>query len=724
MIGILTEKPSAGRNFAKALTGSSSTMSGTFNGESFIIVSARGHLYAMMQPEKQVAPALSAQYKDWSVTNLPWNEKEIQWKREKAKGASSLLADLKRTLSTCSEIVIATDVDPTGEGQLLAWEILDELNLRPKKYSRMYFTDEAEASLQKAFASRKPIASMETDTEYLKALYRSKWDYLSMQFTRIASKEAPRGVVLRQGRLKSSMVYLVGEQLDAIANYKKVPSYQNRFRDENGVVYKDVDEPVFPQEKDVPKKYGPSSVIVDSKTKKKTAPPRLIDLAGMSSILAGQGIKAKTVLETYQKMYEAKVVSYPRTEDKIITKEQFDELLPKIDAIANVVGIDKSLLTRRSPRPTHVKSGGAHGANRPGPNVPSSLDDLKKYGTGAKEIYLLLARNYLSMLGEDYEYEQQAGHLEKYPSFKGTVNVPLSMGYKAIFADTDEVDPLVGDGLGKIAQPFVHEGFPQKPSTPTMKWLMKQLEKHDVGTGATRTGIYADVTNAKSKYPLLMENRGKISMTDYGNMSYKLLPNTHIGNIKLTESLMQNMRAIGEGKLHPDQLLGQMQDLVRDDIKTMEQNGIKMRKDLGETMGKQFEEKEKFEGMWNGKQVRVTRVQRGYRLTDKECETLLDGGSVTCTFKSAAGKPYKMAGRLADLEYKGRKYVGIDFKFPEGVPDKWCGHTFTDEEKEQLEAGLSIFIEGFVSKKGNTFDANVSYTEGEDGKKRIVPEFN
>lgn len=34
-----------------------------------------------------------------------------------------------------------------------------------------------------------------------------------------------------------------------------------------------------------------------------------------------------------------------------------------------------------------------------------------------------------------------------------------------------------------------------------MKWLMKQLEKRDVGTGATRTSAYSEVTNDKAKYP-------------------------------------------------------------------------------------------------------------------------------------------------------------------------------------------------------------------------------
>lgn len=77
-------------------------------------------------------------------------------------------------------------------------------------------------------------------------------------------------------------------------------------------------------------------------------------------------------------MYENQIVSYPRTEDMEVTPEQFGELLPLVDKIAGVVGVDTSLLSHRTARKTHVKEGGAHGANRPGINVPESLAELER----------------------------------------------------------------------------------------------------------------------------------------------------------------------------------------------------------------------------------------------------------------------------------------------------------------------------------------------------------
>lgn len=732
-IGILTEKPSAARHFAAALGG----MKGTYKGEEYVITAARGHLYEFADPAQMVAAGLSEQYKSWELEHLPWNPDDFTWERVMKPGAQATLKEIKTALSACDEIVIATDVDPSGEGTAIAVNILDELKLTGKKTTRMYFTDEAPASLQKAFTARVPVPDPLQDSDYLMANYRTKFDLLSMQWTRIASKSAGQRAVLRQGRLKSAMVKLVGDQLKAHNDYKKIPFYENRFKDENGVVYTSEDEPSFPDKKDVPKGYVTSPVVLDSKTDKRQSPPRLMDLAGLSAVLSAKGVKAETVLSVYQKLYESQIVSYPRTDDKCITTEQFNELLPRIDKIAAVVGTNTQLLTQRTPRKTHVKDTGvAHGANRPGPEVPASMDELKtKFGPVAPLIYELLAKNYLAMLAEDYLYERQEGHLEKYPAFKGAANVPKSLGYKAVFdadaskGDADEMDDDENaTGLGTSADPFVHEGFPKRPAHPSMKWLMKQLEKRDVGTGATRTSTYAEVTNDKAKFPLLSEKRGKITMSEYGDMGYLLLPGTHIGDLTVTEYVQSEMKAVAAGKKSADEALSVVAQWVTSDIKTMQTNAVTMKQELGVTA---VQTREKFEGTWTrtGQQVSFNRVWgtnphwKGHRFTDEECARLLKGDVISFDAVSKAKKNYTAMGSLEEGEFNGRKFVGFkpdfDKKDPTAspVPKVLLGHTFTADERKRLEAGEKVFVDGMKSKKGNIFGSTL-YVGVKDGETR------
>ncbi|NKR80256.1 hypothetical protein GS491_24090 [Rhodococcus hoagii] len=225
-----------------------------------------------------------------------------------------------------------------------------------------------------------------------------------------------------------------------------------------------------------------------------------MDLAALSSLLSKKGFGAKNVLETYQKMYEVQVVSYPRTEDKFISPEQFNELLPLVDAIAAVVGVDSAALsTARRARVTSSLVG----RTVPTARAPTSLpawprgEEIRRAGPGnlrgaGEELF--------DDAGRGLRVRPAPGHVEKYPTFVGSLNVPAVLGWKGVFVveddDTDEPEPASGaTTLGKLAEPFVHEGFQARPPHPTMSWLMKQLEKRSVGTGATRTSTYAEVTN-------------------------------------------------------------------------------------------------------------------------------------------------------------------------------------------------------------------------------------
>lgn len=720
MLGILCEKPSAARNFAKALGG----MSGTFNGEAYIITHLLGHVYGYTTDlSKQVPGGKADLYVKWNINNLPWNVNDFAWKRAPKTGTSDVRKKVKGDLSKVDEIVIATDVDPSGEGFVLAWEAMEELALSNKKFSRMYFTDESEKSIQQAFKARKPVKPL-SDPEYLMGDYRTKWDFMSMQFTRIATLMGS-GALLRQGRLKSAMVVMVGDQLKAIEEYErtKKKNYTLRFRDDNGIMYTSKEEGVYEKEEDVSMAHvGPSAVKLLEKKRKSTPPRKLLDLAGLSSRLASKH-SASTILSTYQKMYEDQIVSYPRTEDKTITPEQFNELLPHVDKIAKLVGVDSGLLTHRTSRKTHVKVGGAHGANRPGLRVPNSLNELSKYGAAAKDIYLMLAKNYLAILAEDYVYDTHYGCIESYPSFKGQTNVAVDLGWRGVFDDKDDEDEATS-GLGSRAEPFVYDFYPPRPSAATMKWLMKELEKRNIGTGATRTSTYSEVTRPKSvknKYPLLKDSKGKITMTEFGSESYRIIQGTNIASLDITKQLEDEMALVAKGKFSESDGFNRLAQYVKEDIETMRKNRDVLVEKGVMTMA---EDRERYEGVWNGEKVSFYRDVFGTRLDDDACEALLNGEEVEVQLTSKAGKPYTKLGKLKKMtSKKGNEFVGIDLYFPKH-PTGWCQVTFTPDEIKKLKAGERVYREDFVSKKGSNFSAYVSYQEQSDGSFKIVPEFN
>lgn len=179
-VGIICEKPSARRNFAKALGGDR----GKYKGQDYLIVNLRGHLYQYVEPNKQVDKELQSKYGSWALSNLPWEYEDFKWKRSIVPGTSKLIKEIKDELSKCSEIIIATDYDAiSGEGFLLAAELLIEtglINKKNMKFSRMIFLDETPKTIQKSFEDRIELDNIYEYSEYKKSLFRSQWDFINL----------------------------------------------------------------------------------------------------------------------------------------------------------------------------------------------------------------------------------------------------------------------------------------------------------------------------------------------------------------------------------------------------------------------------------------------------------------------------------------------------------------------------------------------------------------
>lgn len=754
---LITEKPSAARAFEKALGG----RRGTFEGVDYEIVNARGHLYELIpepveQLEDSATEAERAKVASWDLANLPWDLSRFTWTYRPIKDTAKERREIGEAMARADVIVCATDVDPSGEGGSIWGNIVRELGYEGKKpLERMRFLDESVPSLQKGFREREPIASLGTFGEYRMSQMRSAWDLASMQFTRAATRAVGKpGTLLRQGRLKSAMLLLVGDQLKAYNAYVKVVRYQNRFRDENGVMYTDPEEPIFDTESQVPRSYTASAVVVDEKVMKSTAPPKFLDLSALSAKLASKGHSADSVLKTYQDMYEKSWVSYPRTEDRIISVEQHEEMLPLREKVAGVVGVDPSILTHTKPRRTHVKDGGAHGANRPGLVVPPSMSEIRSaHGELGVLIYDEVARSWLASLCEDYQYEAQSGHLQEYPTFLGKTAVPKAPGWKAVreTVDEDESDES-SSGLGTNADPFIHEVIPPRPAYPTMAWLMKQLERgagsenldddarEPIGTGATRTSTFAEISAPKSKqrpHPLFVEKKGRISLTDEGELGYLVLPGTKIGSLGITAEVFDAMRRVAAGEVTAESELAKVADLVVHDVAKMQANAEAARAEHG--IGGAGEVIGVFTP--TGQKVSFAGAFCDHVYSESEKAALLAGEEISFEAVSPrTGKAFTATGRLGEGEWKGKKTFGFQLT---GSPGGGSGTTgvfaptgeqvsfrasfgkrdFTDDEIAALLRGESIEFEA-TSAKGSVYMAQGKLKHGSyNGKETFGFEF-
>lgn len=666
---ILTEKKSAFDNFKNALGG----VEGTFNGHSYRLTHAQGHLMEFANPEDQVKADLKKRYQSWDLDTMPWNIDDFNWRLVPIKTSRRVLNKIQSDSNDAKAIVIATDNDASGEGELLAWEIINAIGWHGPVY-REYHDDESAPAIKKALQQLKDVSNQQEDGDYLKAKTRSQWDFVSMQLTRIATSIL-RGAgynvrVVNQGRLKSTMVSLIHKRLEARANYVKKPFYEVKFRDENGHLYARVvkkdDEAKLKEIRHQTKedataeqaKYQTSGVNEVKRVGKKTAPKTLIDLSRLDALLSKKGYSSKLIQTTYQTLYEKQYVSYPRTDDKAITKNQFDELVTNRDALAKLVGIDAGLLTHLEPRPKLIDEAVTHGANRPGPKVPASLDELAaavkdNQGDCAKDIYRLLAKSALAILGEDYEYEEVTGEVADHPEFITRFKQPVKLGYQLIYHEGEL--PKKQKPLGATAKPEVTEGANPKPSEPTKLWLFKQLSsvgKYGIGTGATQQSTMADLTN-KSGHYLITDTRGKLGLTETGKFAALIANGSYIASPSITVQLFEGMDGIRAFKQQPKRVLYTVNDVVNDALKTFPKNVALVKEKVPLTeknRAKQFAKKDRVPITYEGKEYQFNRDWGEHHFNDDELASLEKGESITFRYKGR-----DMTGKLGLKTYKGGK---------------------------------------------------------------------
>lgn len=257
-----------------------------------------------------------------------------------------------------------------------------------------------------------------------------------------------------------------------------------------------------------------------------------------------------------------------------------------------------------------------------------------------------------------------------------------------------------------------------------MTWLMKQLDKHDVGTGATRTSTYAEVTGGKNA--LLKETKSKLMMSEIGELNYRLLPGTFIGDLSLTETVYKNMDAIEAGSLDTATALAPVKDWVMKDVEVMKANAKLIPQELGASLSRGASNREYYQGQWNGKPVKFNRKFTSHRFTDEECRALCNGETITVPGTTKDGKSFKATGKLADISttIDGKKVNYVGFKLDPMAVDEtvyavgrwvkedkdvkfkrtWSNHTFTETEIADLLAGKKISFET-TTKAGKPYTA-------------------
>ena len=356
---IITEKPSVAMEFAKALKINTNRKNGYLESEEWIITWCVGHLVTMSYPE-----VYDEKLKFWRLDTLPFIPKE--WKYEIIPAVQNQFNIVKQLLQREDVEEIYNAGDSGREGEYIQRLVFMMAKPNPKaKMKRVWIDSQTEEEILRGIREAKDLSEYDSlsDSAYL----RAKEDYLiGINFSRllsiifrkkIQSQTNKEKINIFVGKVITCVLVMVVSREREIRNFVKTKYYkiigefgneQGKFEAEWKVNEKSkmfnspllYNESGFKKEEEA-KKFiqtliNKKAIITElKKAKQKENAPLLFNLAEIQNECTKRfKIKPDETLEVIQNLYEKKLVTYPRTDARVLSTAVAKEITKNLNGLA------------------------------------------------------------------------------------------------------------------------------------------------------------------------------------------------------------------------------------------------------------------------------------------------------------------------------------------------------------------------------------------------------
>lgn len=357
---IITEKPSVAMEFAKALKINTKRQNGYLESDEWIITWCVGHLVTMSYPE-----AYDENLKSWKLSTLPFIPKE--WKYEIIPAVKNQFDIVEKLLKREDISVIYNAGDSGREGEYIQRLVFMMAKPNPNaEIKRVWIDSQTTEEIERGIKEAKALSEYDSlsDSAYL----RAKEDYLiGINFSRLLSLIYGRDLakslneqkaVISIGRVMTCVLGMIVTREREIRNFKKQNFYKiiGKFGNnesnfeaqwqatEKSKVYNLpllYNETGFKKEEDAKKhidymKSSSKEAIVKEITKKKTKEnaPLLFNLAEIQNVCSKKfKISPDETLNIIQELYEKKLVTYPRTDARVLSSTVAKEISKNLNGL-------------------------------------------------------------------------------------------------------------------------------------------------------------------------------------------------------------------------------------------------------------------------------------------------------------------------------------------------------------------------------------------------------
>lgn len=629
----IAEKPSVAQEFAKALKLNTRRKDGYLEADSAIVTWCVGHLVTMSYPE-----VYDAKLKRWRLDTLPFLPKEFKYEVIPAVAKQFQIVKEQLTREDVDTIYVCTDSGREGE---YIYRLVEQMaGVKGKVRKRVWIDSQTEEEILRGIQEAKPLEDY--DNLSASAYLRAKEDYLmGINFSRLLTLKYGNSIsnylqtnytVLSVGRVMTCVLGMIVRREREIREFVKTPffrvistvdvegqTFEGEWRavkgsryfesfdlyKENGFQKREkAEELITYLSQPLPLT---CEILSIEKKKEKKNPPLLFNLAELQNECSKRfKISPDETLRIVQELYEKKLVTYPRTDARVLSTAVAKEIHKNLNGLSKYemagpflsdilrFGSHKGLEKTRYVNDKQITD---HYAIIP---TGQGLPALQAVAPTARQVYDLIVRRFLSIFYPPAVYQKVSIVTKrKEEQFFSSFKVLAEEGYLKVTGvpgtkkgeDAGEDNENQDEDLFSLVQKLRKgmqlnvQGFQIKEgeTSPPKRYnsgsiilamenagqliedeeLRAQIKGSGIGTSATRAEILKKLIHIK--YLALNKKTQIITPTLLGEMVFDVVGHSirSLLNPELTASWEKGLNYVAEGEITPEEYMVKLERFVQ-----------------------------------------------------------------------------------------------------------------------------------------------------------------
>ena len=569
----IAEKPSVAREIA-AVLGANNRHDGYYEGNGYMVTYTFGHLCTLFEPNDY-----KPHWKSWNLNYLPMLPEKFKTKVVDNPGIQKQFQIVKKLFDQATLVINCGDAGQ--EGELIQRWVIEQADYKGE-VKRLWISSLTTEAIKEGFEKLQP--SEKYDNLYYAGFSRAIGDWLlGMNATRLYTvKHGGYKQVLSIGRVQTPTLAMIVNRYKEIQNFIPQPFWELQtvyretlFNCEEGKFQKREDGEAFAKVV----KENEFEIISSTKKKGKEYAPKLFDLTGLQVYCNKKfGFSADETLKIAQKLYEQKVITYPRVDTTYLPNDVYPKVSGILKNLTNYSALVEPIIgkkLKKSPKVFNDKKVTDHHALIP-TGMQSSLS------LAHQQVYDIIVRRFIAIFYDDCTVSNTTviGKVDTVP-FKTTGKQILEKGWKVVFETADGKDskdkgelPLFKKGEKGPHEPSFLEKETKPPNQYTEASLLRGMEtagkqvdddemrdlmkENGIGRPSTRANIIE--TLFRRKY--IERNKKQILPTDTGVKLIETIKNKLLTSAELTGHWEKQLQEIEKGNFNAGSFVKNMKNMV------------------------------------------------------------------------------------------------------------------------------------------------------------------